>query len=30
MLFRLKCLHMLDEIACSIVLHNIHVRDIGW
>ena len=28
--FRLKCLHKLDAIVCSIVLQNIHVRDIGW
>ena len=27
MLFLLKCLHKLDAIMCSIVLHNIHVRD---
>ena len=30
MLFGLTCLPKLDEIMCSIVLHNIHVSDMGW
>ena len=31
--FRFRCLHTQvgsDVIMCSIVLHNMHVSDIGW
>ena len=30
MIFRFRRLHKLDAITCSIVLHDIHVSDIGW